>query len=85
MKKITVALITLFISFFSVKATHIMSTAITYEYVGNDSFDITLSVYRDCNGIGVKGHIFRIKTECKSELVGGKLISVMVGVAGIML
>ena len=31
-------------------ATHISGGEITYEHLGNDSFEITLTLYRDCSG-----------------------------------
>ncbi len=43
-------LIILFIFFFSIqsRATHIIGGEITYTYLGNDKYHITLKVYRDC-------------------------------------
>ena len=40
----------------SANATHIAGGEITYEHLGNDSFLVTLTVYRDCAGIGVNGN-----------------------------
>lgn len=40
--------IVLIISFFQVKATHIVGGEIFYECLGNDEYKITLKVYRDC-------------------------------------
>ncbi|UTW67759.1 gliding motility-associated C-terminal domain-containing protein [bacterium SCSIO 12643] len=37
-------------------ATHIAGGEITYEHLGNDSFLVTLTVYRDCAGIPVTGN-----------------------------
>ena len=44
-------LILFFISLFTTRvfATHIIGGEITYKYLGNNSYKITLKVYRDCN------------------------------------
>lgn len=39
-----------------VQATHIAGADLTFECVGQDSFDITLTMYRDCSGIPLSGN-----------------------------
>ncbi|NCP46715.1 MAG: hypothetical protein GW818_09935, partial [Flavobacteriales bacterium] len=43
------------ISIFSVKqavASHIVGGVMTYQCLGNNDYQINLTVYRDCNGVG---------------------------------
>ena len=35
------------------KATHVMGSDITWDNIGKDSFEVTLTVYRDCTGINL--------------------------------
>jgi hypothetical protein len=35
----------------NVKSNHIMGSDMSWEYIGQDSFMITLTIYRDCNGV----------------------------------
>ena len=35
------------------KATHVMGSDITWDCIGKDSFEVTLTVYRDCTGVGL--------------------------------
>jgi hypothetical protein len=51
MKKLFLLLPLLCISFFS-NATHIIGGEITYIYLGANTYQITLKVYRDCSGSG---------------------------------
>lgn len=45
--------ITLFISLnFSLNAAHIIGGEMTYRCLGNDDYEITMTLYRDCNGVG---------------------------------
>lgn len=37
----------------SAKATHAMGADLTYSCLGNDQYRVTLTVYRDCNGINL--------------------------------
>jgi len=53
------------------RATHIMGSDITWECLGNDSFEVTLSVYRDCTGVGLNPPVLDIT--CKS---GGSAIGI---------
>ncbi|MEA3495116.1 MAG: PKD domain-containing protein [Bacteroidota bacterium] len=48
----------------SLKATHIFGGDITWDCVGQDSFIITATIYRDCNGINLSNASIPIK--CKS-------------------
>ncbi|MFT5877318.1 MAG: hypothetical protein ACI8SA_001178, partial [Dokdonia sp.] len=56
MKHIILLLSAVLFSWFmpsSALATHISGGEITYEHLGNDSFLITLTLYRDCSGAGL--------------------------------
>lgn len=49
-----------------VKATHLMSAEITYRHIVNDSFSVTVKVYRDCNGIQLGNLPLTLKSACKT-------------------
>jgi gliding motility-associated-like protein len=49
--KRTLSVILLFIASLHLSALHIVGGDITYEYLGNDQYLVTLKVYRDCNSI----------------------------------
>ena len=51
-----------------VNATHIMGSDITWECLGNDSFEVTLSVYRDCTGVSLGKP--NLSIGCKSGSLG---------------
>lgn len=38
------------------QASHIAGTDLTYRCIGQDSFEVTLNVFRDCNGIAAPGN-----------------------------
>jgi len=40
----------------SMKATHLMGADISYTCLGNNQYEVTLKVYRDCNGIALGGY-----------------------------
>lgn len=61
---------------FSAKATHLMSAEITYKFISGDSFEITLKVYRDCNGIAMYYSPILIDNGCTTSSVIPSLISV---------
>lgn len=60
-----------------VKATHVMSAEITYKHIVNDSYSVTLKVYRDCNGIQVSNSPIRIKSGCSLKSVYLNPVSVI--------
>lgn len=60
-----------------VKATHVMSAEITYKHVVNDSFSVTVKVYRDCNGIQVSNSPIEIRSACSVKSVYLNLVSVV--------
>jgi hypothetical protein len=45
------------------KSTHIMGSDMTWDCIGQDSFMITLTLYRDCNGIPMD-NIARVTVKC---------------------
>lgn len=51
MKKIVLILL-LFLVVFSSKAAHIIGGEVTYRCLGNDDYEFTMTIYRDCNGGG---------------------------------
>ncbi len=48
MNRLAFCLFFLFSALFRLSATHIVGGELTYRCLGNDSFEITLTVYRDC-------------------------------------
>lgn len=53
MKKIIILLAALFMSFMSVKASHMVGAEIWYEHVIGNTYDVHLRIYRDCSGINL--------------------------------
>ena len=45
----------LFSSFSHLYASHVMGADLTFACLGPNQYEVTLSVYRDCNGIGLNG------------------------------
>lgn len=65
MKKLYLLLVAVTFFFaFEGKATHTVGGTITYKYAGNDSFDVTVIIYRDCNGMLVTPDSLRVKNAC---------------------
>lgn len=58
---------------FNLKATHLMGSDITWECIGNDSFEVTLTVYRDCTGIDLSKPDLQVG--CKSGGSGNNIKS----------
>ncbi len=52
-----------------VKATHVMSAEITYKHIVNDSYSVTVKVYRDCNGAQLSAGSVMLKSACKTITV----------------
>ncbi|MGB0888200.1 MAG: hypothetical protein ACPGSL_08770, partial [Vicingaceae bacterium] len=53
MKKLLLVSLFVLLGTASSFASHLMGGEITYVYVGNDQYEVTLIVYRDCSGIDV--------------------------------
>lgn len=47
-------------------ATSIFGAEIAYKSVGNDSFDLILKIYRDCNGLPISPSPITVKAGCKT-------------------
>lgn len=73
MKKLSLIFILVSLLFgpFSSFASHLMGSDITWECLGQDSFKVTVTVYRDCNGIGLSG--ISLTASCKKS--GKKIAS----------
>jgi gliding motility-associated-like protein len=56
------------------KADHLMGSDITWKCLGSDTFLITVTVYRDCNGISMPGQSFDIT--CGDKKGGGTITSI---------
>lgn len=50
-------------------ASHLMSAEITYRHIVNDSFSVTVKVYRDCNGVPLSYSPVTLKSACKTITV----------------
>jgi gliding motility-associated-like protein len=78
MKKI----LTAFIIFFSLsiagelKATHLMGSDITYKCLGNGRYEVTVTVYRDCNGIPLNNTPLRARCNAGTRTFNLTKISV---------
>lgn len=55
----------LFLFNHSTQATHVMGSEINWEHVGKDSFQVDISVYRDCTGIALAP--IDLNISCKSS------------------
>ena len=53
MKKLLLLITIILAGYTNSNASHLMGGEITYTYVGGDDYEVTLIVYRDCNGINV--------------------------------
>jgi gliding motility-associated-like protein len=51
----------------NVNASHMMGSDMKWKCLGNDSFLVTLYVYRDCNGIDLQPPSFTIQGDCQSS------------------
>jgi len=51
----------------SAKATHVMGSDIRWECIGKDTFKITVSVYRDCNGVQLSATPVYMNSNCGSK------------------
>lgn len=57
-------LLSIFLMNTQLQATHIMGSDITYRCLGNNKYEVTLTVYRDCNGILMSNT--PVKASCNS-------------------
>ena len=46
------------------QATHLLGSEISWESLGNDSFKVTVSVYRDCNGVQLSNQPLTLSSNC---------------------
>nr|MDQ3073930.1 hypothetical protein [Bacteroidota bacterium] len=67
----------LLLSVSSAWATHVMGSDITWKSKGKDTFEITVSVYRDCNGVDLSATPISITPTC-----GGQIVSVGGSISG---
>ena len=49
------------IVFNQAKATHVMGSDITYKCLGNGKYEVTVTVYRDCNGVSLSNSPLNVK------------------------
>ena len=72
MKKVKVLSVFLlayfFFNSFSVKATHLMGSDMGWQSLGGDSFLVTITIYRDCQGIPLSDQDFTVK-DCKLNTI----------------
>ena len=50
-------------------ATHLMSAEITYKHIVNDSYSVTVKVYRDCNGAQLSSGSLILQSGCKTTAI----------------
>ncbi|WP_201985656.1 T9SS type A sorting domain-containing protein [Hymenobacter rubidus] len=60
------------------QATHLLGGQITYRYVSGDTYEVTVSLYRDCTGISLPASAIFITAQqgCNGIPVGGMLTAV---------
>ena len=58
---------------FKVSATHVMGSDIQWECIGEDTFRIKVTVYRDCNGIQLGNGPFTISSNCGTMRVSASM------------
>ena len=76
MKKIIFFICLFVLLFTNTKATHLMGGDITYLNLGSDSFEVTVTIYRDCNGIPISNSPLEVSTGSGSANYTLQLISV---------
>ena len=76
MKKIIFFICLFVLLFTNTKATHLMGGDITYLNLGSDSFEVTVTIYRDCNGIPISNSLLEVSTGSGSANYTLQLISV---------
>jgi gliding motility-associated-like protein len=75
-------LISIFILLFTLsiagelKATHLMGSDITYKCLGNGKYEVTVTVYRDCNGVQLSNRPLRARCNSSVKDFNLALISV---------
>lgn len=58
---------------FNASATHVMGSDIQWKCIGEDTFTIQITVYRDCNGIQLSNGPFRLSSNCGTMSVNGTM------------
>lgn len=58
---------------FNASATHVMGSDIQWKCIGKDSFTISITVYRDCNGIQLSNGAFTLASNCGTTRVTGTM------------
>lgn len=64
-------------------ASHLMAGEITYKNIGKDSFEITVKIYRDCNGIPMSNSPLEVKTGTCSTFTRPLTLASLKDVTGI--
>jgi gliding motility-associated-like protein len=59
-------LVSLLTNIYTAQASHMMGSDITWKCIGKDSYKVTVTVYRDCNGIPLGAQNYNLKA-CKSN------------------
>lgn len=67
MKKIFILLTLALMSYSNGYSTHVMGGGITWKCLGNDSFLVTATVYRDCNGVALSATPISISSTCGTK------------------
>ncbi|MGB0431210.1 MAG: hypothetical protein ACPGLV_12110, partial [Bacteroidia bacterium] len=49
---------------FNSKATHVMGAEFEWEKIGQDTFKVTIAVYRDCNGVNLSATPINVSSTC---------------------
>ena len=57
-------------------ATHVMGSDIHWEAIGNDTLKVTVSVYRDCNGIALSATRLTASTKCGTQSISTTLTKI---------
>lgn len=69
-------LILTFFFFQQAKATHVMGGEITYKNAGLNKLEVTVTVYRDCNGVALSNSPITIKSDSGNIVYSLPLISI---------
>jgi hypothetical protein len=56
-------------------SSHVMGAEMHWESLGKDTFKLTLTYYRDCNGINQDSAYIDLKSTCRAERILAKLVS----------
>ncbi|MBP6312293.1 MAG: T9SS type A sorting domain-containing protein [Flavobacteriales bacterium] len=61
----------LFLSALVAKAEHLPGGSITYECIGDNLYEVTLSIYRDCSGTPMVGQSLNFESDCGNSFIVG--------------